>query len=271
MAAPPGVEDPISAIFDLSDRAAGMAPVVRRLYRYTAGILAVWFAIMIVLILVGLGSGGWLSLLALAGLGAGIIAFGLLRQTDRFFHDFVQRHRWIHLVQDADPGAKIPEGRTPVERLARYLAASNPLVETWLKQDSGALRYRVAFRAGQREVPFDLVIVRPGSGFWRSMGRGEGGFAILARHGPDAPTLEDLRHIEVDALAAARGNLEGRLARVILLRTSAAPLPEDVYEYAVGHPVFAPRGSGRDRVTLEIVSEKPNGTYDFVPHVLGVP
>ena len=65
--------------------------------------------------------------------------------------------------------------------------------------------------------------------------------------------------------------LEGRLSRVILLRSGSVPLPEDVYEYAVGHPVTVPWGFRRERVTLEIISENPGGTYDFVPHVLGVP
>ncbi len=143
MAAPPGIEDPISALFDLSDRAAGMAPVVQRLYRYTAAILAVWFVIMVILILVGLGSGGYLSILALGGLAAGVIALGLLRETDRFFRDFVQRHRWIRLLQDADPTAKVPAGRTPIERLGRYLAQSNPAIDGLLKNAPESLRYRV--------------------------------------------------------------------------------------------------------------------------------
>ena len=48
---PPGVEDPISAIFDLSDRVAQMAPVVRRMYRYTATILVFWIIIMAIVAL----------------------------------------------------------------------------------------------------------------------------------------------------------------------------------------------------------------------------
>lgn len=269
MAAPPGIEDPISALFDLSDRAAGMAPVVQRLYRYTAAILAVWFVIMVILILVGLGSGGYLSILALGGLVAGVIALGLLRETDRFFRDFVQRHRWIRLLQDADPTAKVPPGRTAMERLGRYLAQSNPAIESLLKTAPESLRYRVGIRVGDREVPFDLVLVRPGGTWWRWTGRGDAGFAIVARQGPDAPTLDDLRKLEADALAAGR-QLGGRLCRAILLRTAASPLPDAVYEYAVGHPILV-GGPGGGRATLEVVTETPGGTYEFVPHVLGVP
>jgi hypothetical protein len=270
VAAPPGVEDPISALFDLSERAAGMAPVVRRLYRYTAAILVTWIAIMAVLIIVGLGAAGWLAFLALLGLAAGVIALGLLRQTDRFFREFHQRYRWIQLVRDADPIAKIPEGRTPVERLGRYLTLSNPRVEELLKARPGALRYRVSVRAGGKEIPFDLIIEEPANSVARWSGMGEEGFAVVARSAPDAPTLEDLRRFESEVAAAAPG-LEGRVARLILLRTNPVPLPQEVYEYAVGHPIYVPWGFGRHRVTIEIISENPNGTYDFVPHVLGVP
>jgi hypothetical protein len=268
VAGPPGIEDPISALFELSDRAAAMAPVVRRLYRYTAAILVVWIVIMAVVILIGLGTASWLSLLAFLGLLGGIIALGLLRQTDRFFREFAQRHRWIHLVREADPVVKVPEGRTPIERLGRYLASSNARVDAALKADPAALRYRVELRGAGRTVPFDLVLDVPGTGLGGRLGWGEPGFAIVARSGPDAPTVEDLRRLEGDALAVA-GGLRGRLARLVLVRTQPIPLPEDVYEYAVGHPVLLPGGRGRG--TLEIITENPDGTYDFVPHVLGVP
>ena len=270
MAASPGMEDPISALFDLSERAAAMGPVVRRLYRYTAAILVVWIAIMAVVILVGLANAGWLAVLALLGLAAGVIALGLLRQTDRFFRDFVRRYRWIHLMRDADPAAKVPQGRTPVERLGRYLEASNPRIAARIRAQPDSLRYRVSLRRAGRDVPFDLVLGAPAGTLSRRLGVGDAGFAVVARAGPEAPTVDDLRRLETDAIAASPA-LEGRLSRIILLRTSSVPIPEDVYEYAVGHPVTVPWGFSRERVTLEVVTENPNGTYDFVPHVIGVP
>ena len=270
MGAPPGIEDPISALFDLSDRAAAMAPVVRRLYRYTAAILAVWIAIMIVVILVGLAAAGWLSILALIGLAAGVIALGLLRQTDGFFREFVQRHQWIRMVQDAEPVSKIPDGRTPVERLARYLALSNPRIEKRLAMAPGSARYRVTVHASGRDIPFDLILGDPSGRLARWIGSDEAGFSVVARVGSSAPTLAELRQLEADAILSAP-SLEGRLARIILLRTQPIPLPEEVYDYAVGHPVQVPWGFGSHRATIEIITENPDGTYDFVPHVLAVP
>jgi len=268
--APQGIEDPISALFDLADRAAAMAPVVRRLYRYTAAILVVWIAIMAILILVGLGSAGWLSILALIGLAAGVIALGLLRQTDRFFREFVQRHQWIRQVQEAEPASKIPDGRTPVERLARYLAVSNPRIERRVTANPGSVRFRVSVHASRRDLPFDLILGEPSGTIARWTGGDDAGFAIVARLGSASPTLAELRQLEGDAVLSA-SSLEGRLVRIILLRPEPGPLAEEVYDYAVGHPVEVPWGFGRRRATLEIVTENANGTYDFVPHVLAVP
>ena len=270
MAAPAGIEDPISALFDLSDRAAAMGPVVRRLYRYTAAILVAWIAIMAVVIVVGLGAAGWLSVLALIGLAAGVIALGLLRQTDRFFREFGRRYRWIQLVREAEPVTKVPEGRTPVERLGRYLTQSNPSVAAAVAADAGALRYHVAHGSARAPVSFDLVLARPAGRFARWLGMGDPGFAVLVRLGPERPGLEDLQRFEAEVRTAAP-SLPGVPRRAILLRSGATELPEAVYEFAVGHPVTASWGRRRERLALEVITERPDGTYDFVPHVVGVP
>ncbi|MCI4369493.1 MAG: hypothetical protein L3K09_08030 [Thermoplasmata archaeon] len=265
-----GVEDPISAIFDLSDRAAQMAPIVRRLYRYAAVILVIWLIIMAVVMISTLRGPVFLFVLAGAGFLIGFIALQLLRQTDRFFRDFVQRHRLIRMVREADPITKIPEGRTPVERLTRYLAASNPGVDTLLKETPAALRYRISLHAGKREVPFELVLGKPSDMTWRLFGFGNPGFAILARLAPDPLPIEELRRMEADALAVQE-ELEGAPSRLILLRSHPSPLSEDAYEYAVGHPVIVRHRFGQTRATLEVITENPDGTYDFVPQVLAVP
>jgi hypothetical protein len=267
---PSGVEDPISAIFDLADRAAEMAPTVRRMYRYTASIVVIWIVLTAFVTLVTFGSTPLLAVLSFFGLVAGVIALSLLRRTDRFFGSFVQRHRSIRLVRDADPVVKVPEGRTPVERLGRYLVQSSPAVESTIREDPAAMRYRVQLPATGAPRPFDLVVARAGGALWKSLGRGEGGFAVLARLAPETVTVEDLRRLEADAVAVAP-QLPEAVARLILLRPKTAPLAEDAYEYAVGHPVVFHRGFGSYRASLEVISENPDGTYDFVPHVLGVP
>jgi hypothetical protein len=267
---PPSVEDPISAIFDLSDRVAQLAPTVRRMYRYTATILVLWILIMGFVTLVALGGNLTLAILSVLGLIAGVIALSLLRETDGFFRNFVLRHRAIRLLREADPIVRVPAGRTPIERLARYLAQASPAIEAWLKEHPEALRYRAEFPGRGAPVMFELLIERPGSALWRWFGRGDAGFAVLARLGPEAPTTSDLQRLAADAQAVT-GRLSAPPVRLILLRTGAVPLPEDVYEWAVGRPAFLSRGFARYRVSTEIITEGADGTYDFVPYVLGVP
>lgn len=257
-------------MFELSDRVAEMTPVVRRMYRYTASIVVIWIVIMAIVALAALGSSAIVSLLAIGGLIAGAIALGLLRQTDRFFHQFARRHRGIHLLRDADPIVKVPEGRTGIERLARHLAASNPRVATLLKEEPGRLRYRVSVPAGRRTVPFDLMIDDAASTVGRWLGSDEDGFVILARSVPGPITLAELRAMETDVSESAP-RLDGPVARVILLRPPSTGVPEDVYEYAVGHPIRIKYGLGTLEVHLEVIGENSDGTYDLVPQLLGVP
>ena len=267
---PPGIEDPIAAAFDLSDRAAQMVPTIRRMYRYTASALVLYLLIMIVLFLLAIAHDLFLGLLALGAIAVGIIALSLVRETDRFFRSFAQRHRVIRLFRDAEPAPKIPEGRTPIERLARYLATSNATVERWVREHPEALRYRVALRGGRAGAPFDLVLTRPGSGWYRSFGVGDAGFAILARIGPDAPTVYDLESFSAE-VAAVAPTLEGLPLRALLLRLHPVPLIEGAYDFAVGHPIAVRKGLTEGTCTLEIVSENPDGTYELVPQVLGLP
>jgi hypothetical protein len=247
-----------------------MAPVIRRMYRYTSTVLLFWIVIMAVVAFATLRGALFLTILAIIGLIIGVIGFGLLRQTDRFFRLFAQRHRSIRLVREADPRVKIPEGRTPIERLGRHLVESNPTVEALVRLEPAAVRYKVNLGAGAKSVPFDLLIERPGGAAWKALGLGDHGFAVLARVAPDAPTVADLQRLEHD-IAAVGSHLDALPVRAILLRTQPVPLPEDVYEYAVGHPAFLRRGGETHRVTLEIITEQADGTYDFVPHVMGIP
>jgi hypothetical protein len=267
---PPSVEDPISAIFDLSDRVAQLAPTVRRMYRYTATILVLWILIMAFVTLVSIGGNLTVAILSGLALIAGVIALSLLRETDGFFRTFVMRHRAIRLLREADPVVHVPAGRTPVERLARYLSQTNPAIESLLKEHPEALRYRTEFTSHGKPVAFELIIERAGGFLWRLLGWGDSGFAVLARVGPEAPTTADLARLAADAQSVA-SQLSAPPVRLILLRTGAVPLPEDVYEWAVGRPAFLSRGFARYRVSTEIVTEGPGGTYEFVPYVLGVP
>ncbi|HEV2230673.1 MAG TPA: hypothetical protein VGS18_00595, partial [Thermoplasmata archaeon] len=232
MFAPPGVEDPISAIFDLSDRVADMAPTMRRMYRYTATVIVAFLLIMVFLLFVGLAQNVVYALLALVAIVFGFVALSLLRETDRFYRAFAERHRVIRLLQDAEPAPKIPEGRTPMQRLARYLARSSPRIATLLLAHPEALRYRARVGPAASPTVFDLAMIAPSTGFPR-LGLGEPGFVVLARLSPDVPTVADLDAFGQE-IRGVESKLPARVVRAILLRGQSQPLPESVYDYAVG-------------------------------------
>ncbi len=268
--APPGVEDPISAIFDLSDRVAGMAPTARRMYWANLLISIFWILLMLVLLAVGLATSGLLAFVSVLGLALGVVAVLLLRETDRFFRGFVARHRTIRLVRDAEPIVKIPEGRTPIERLAHYFATSSTKVGEALRENPDRLRYQVSWDVRGRPVKFDLAIARPAGFRWGLTGGGEPGFLLLARLGPENVGLQDLQQLEVD-LQGISSRFPSQLVRLVLLRPKGTALAQEVYEYAVGHPAILHKGLRTYRVNTEIITENPDGTYEFVPLVVGVP
>lgn len=268
--APPGVEDPISAIFDLSDRVAAMAPTARRMYWANMLIGVFWLFLTLVVILLGLRYSAALSLLGALGFVLGLFALYLLRQTDRFFRGFVARHRTIRLVRDAEPIVRVPEGRTPIERLAHHFSTSNEKVGEALRENPDRLRYQKTWDVKGRTVKFDLAIARPGGFRWGLTGGGDGGFVVLARLGPETVDVKDLQQLELD-LRTIAPKLPGQPVRCVLLRPKGSPLSHEVYEYAVGHPVMLRKGLRTYRLSTEIVTESPDGTYEFVPVVVGVP
>jgi hypothetical protein len=266
MSVPSGIEDPISSIFELTDRASEMAPTIRRMYRYTATVIVLYLVIMVVLLLVGLSGNLAFAVLALVAIVFGFIALSLLVETDRFYRTFAERYRRIKLLQDAEPSPKVPAGRTPMQRLVRYLAQSNPRVATLLHEHPESLRYRVRLGNGTPPLTFDLTIVSPTGLAYRWLRVGDPGFALLARLGPDSPTVADLDRFADEVVRASKG-LPARVARALLVRSKSEPISEDVHDFAVGHPVSVPGG----KVAIEIVTEQADGTYDLIPHVLGVP
>lgn len=266
MLAPTGAEDPISSIFDLADRAAQMAPRVRRLYLGVSIGIGLFLAILVYLLFTGLSKNTLLSVLALVAVAFGLLALVLLGETDRFYRTFVERHRRIRLLLDAEPTPAIPKASTPMQRLARYLVRSSPRLASAVSDRPGSVRFRVRIAGERGAVPFDLAIVEPSPWLYRWFRLGPPGFTVLARLSPDAPSVADLEAFGSSVRSVAR-RLPAPISRAILLRLKAPPLSEEVYEYAVGHPLELDSGA----VALEIISEGPTGTYDLVPHVLGIP
>ncbi|HEV2167142.1 MAG TPA: hypothetical protein VGS23_09255 [Thermoplasmata archaeon] len=267
MAASTGNEDPIAALFELADRVAEQGPKIRRIYAYTAAVVGVFLAILVYLLFEALRGSALFVGLALVTVVLGGTALTLLAESDRFYRSFSERHRRLRMLQFAEPTPKIPRGSTPLRRLAQHLARTSPRVAARLVEHPRALSIRTRRGANGALVEFGLSIAAPESFAHRYLKIGDPGFVVLARLGPDALTVAELERFGETASDVAR-SLHGRLVRAIVLRTRPLPIDDDVYELSTHRPLAVPGGPS---VPLEVITELEDGTYDLIPHVIGVP
>ena len=121
------VENPISAMFDLSEDVAQQAPNIKSLVHYASAFIIVWLIINLFLGLALLVTGQlFLMLIMLVLFIMGVTSLILLRRINHFFKYFVARQRAITAVRQMDPMVYAPKGNNVTERLVTYFRASIP-------------------------------------------------------------------------------------------------------------------------------------------------
>jgi hypothetical protein len=259
----PPADDPIRGIFDLSDRAANAAPRLRGISRAATILLLATLAIVGYLLFTGLLGNlvsVTLGVVALAGGGAALL---LLRENERYYEEYVERHRTLLRLQEADPAPPIPEGHGPAERLLAHLAASNPRVADALAADPRAARFRVQAHVGGSTRRFDLLLLAHGRS---RLGKGTAGFALVGRVAPGGIGPETVAAFVEDVNAIAP-RLREPLVRAILLTPNGGSIAESAYAAAKRRPVAL----GPRTVPVELVAERTDGTYDLVPLLVDAP
>ena len=228
-----------------ADRA--VRTILTALAIFTAAPLVLLLAIVPGLLLVGL-------------FYLGMVVLELLADLRRFLEYYGLRHRVIRSVRDEDPSVRIPAGNTPVERLLAHLAMRSPRFRAVRREHVRVPASMRGFSGALHQ--FDALVGVPGS-FW-----GPPGFAVIVRTFPRPPTREDLEALKraaEDACAA----LKTPPARVIGLWREGKDQAVDraAYEYVTSEVVNYERLGARHRCSLEVISESPDGTYDFVPFI----
>lgn len=256
-------DDPIHGIFDLSDRAATVAPRLLWMSRVTSlAVLATSVVVGYLLFTTLLDSRLTLilGLLAVAGGGASLL---LLRENERLYREYVERHRTLLRLQEADPSPPIPQGTGPAERLLTHLRETNPRIEQALREDPRAARFRVQAHIHGALRRLDLLLLSHPRG---RLGHREPGFAVIARvaDGAVEPSTVEQFASEVEAFAPRLGE---PLARAILLSPKGGSVADSAYETAKAHSLRI----GRRKIPVEIVSERADGTYDLVPLLVEAP
>jgi len=260
------VENPISAIFDLSEDVARQAPVIRSMVRYASAFIIIWLIVTFFLIIAFLaGRNLFFLLIMLALFVIGIVSVILLHRMNRFFKYYVARQRSIKAVRDMDPMVYAPQGATVTERFVTFLRGHNPAIS---RKDVEVAMPGIVHGHQGMEYRFDAYIREQPKGMWKALGVGRHGFAIYIKRFDGPPTIE-----EVHALRLAVEDVGARSkippTRVVALweRGEEQTIDERVYNYVIGQPVLLRHVGRRFTCNLEIVSET-EGRYDFIPYMV---
>ena len=260
------VENPISAMFDLSEDVAQQAPNIRSLVHYASAFIAIWLIINVLLGLVFLFTGQlFLFLVMLVLFIMGVTSLILISRINRFFKYFVARQQAITTIRQMDPMVYAPKGANVTERLVTYFRASIPAFQR--KEVEVAMPGIVQGLHGT-EYRFDAYIKEPSSGLWKSIGMGAHGFGVFIKAFKAPPTLQDLQ-----ALKKAVEDVSQRTGippvRVIALweREEDQIISDAAYNFVMNNIIDVKHKSRKLSCAMEIVSEA-EGSYDFIPYIV---
>jgi len=261
------VDNPISALFDLSEDVNREAPRFRKLVRYATAFIVIWLAVDFILILVTIRTSLLIGVLLAAIFVLGLATLGMLLGLNDFFRYYVMRHRVIMSVRNEDPVVKVPEGPTPAARLLVHLRSRNP--ELNYLYPSNYLPAPLAVR-GRSGVLYhlDLHMARRSGLAWRSIGRGYPGFQLFVKVFDRPPRPEELLWLKNAAEDVSRAK-HMPASRVIALwpRQGEQDLSEESYNLLMSQVVRSSHRGKHFATSLELIIENDDGTYEFIPYI----
>ena len=259
------VENPISAIFDLSEDVAKQAPNIKNLVRYASAFIIVWLIINILLGLVFLAEGNlFLMLIMLVLFILGITSLILLKRINHFFRYYVARQRAITAVRQMDPMVYAPKGSNVTERLVTYLRASIPAFQR--KEVEVAMPGIV--HGQNMQYSFDAYLKEPAGGMWKSTGMGMHGFAAYIKKFDAPPTMKDLQALKMAIEdVTQRTGIPPVRAIALWERAEDQVISDAAYNFVMNNGIEVKHKSRKLTCAMEIVSET-EGSYDFIPYLV---
>lgn len=197
----------------------------------------------------------------------GMVILNLIHDARSFFDYYALRYRVVRAVREADPVVLVPQGATPVDRLLALLGQRSAVVGGILaNRQSVQAPAIVAGRTGV-SYQFDAFLTWP-AGTLAPFGVGDRGTAVYVKafdHAPTRADLESLRRAVQDVTAAVRLPP----GRVIALWKSdgTAEIPDETYTFLTSEVVSVVL-RGPHACSIELVTELPDGTYDFIPLIV---
>ena len=262
------MENPISAIFDLSESVNSQVPRIKKMIQYTGVFVVVWLVVNFVLMLSVMAQG--LLVLFLVLLIFLILGFGglyLMYNISQFFAYFGMRHLAIKLIRDADELVYVPKGRNSVQSYLAHLTKANPKLDEALRYHPNML-HTPALLTGTSGVSynFDGYIFRPPSSAWKLFGTGNPGYAFFIKAFDHSPHLSEIHALE-KAVQDVTVRTKVMPSRIVALveKEGGAKIEDDVYEHVTTKRPVILVGRQKCVINLQIVSVDEDDTYDFVP------
>jgi len=199
----------------------------------------------------------------------GFVILELMRDLRSFFDYFALRHRVILAVRQADPVVHVPQGKDEAQRILAHLAATSPEVRAVMALPGGLATPALLTGKSGLTYQFDAYVRSEPTRLARLTGLGPAGFAVFVKAFDHAPTLSDLQALKAaveDVSAATRIPP----ARVLAVWRSAKgeTVSADAYDFLTRDAVRVRIRGTTYACSLELATETPDGTYDFVPVIV---
>lgn len=266
-----GIENPLSAIFDLADDVSIHSRYVRKMVWYAIIFMIFWMFFNFILILDSLARGRVIPFTLLLGLMiSGLVAIWLILRTHVFFKYFTRRYNGIRTVRDSDTPAKIPKGASMEERYLNFLKSKHPPLQELLKRNPKALLWRTKLkgRTGTHHE-FDMYISQNPKTSWKIFSFGEPGYGLFVRKIKGKPKLDHILEVKksVSDISDACEIIPSRIVLLYKFPEHFNGLSEDLYSFLVKEE-FNLNIKGKNYYpVIQVVGETSDGFYDFTPLV----
>ncbi len=253
--APPPADNPTTALFDLAEMMSDNYRRLRHINLFAYFFIGITLLLLLVVTLaLAIEGNVGIALIGVALILSGLVLLRLILFTKRFLEDFNQNFDAIRLVRDLDPIPPVPEGRTALARLERYLKETDPSVRLEMEDGAEIVKDR---KLGDGEWP--LVVIR------RSRPFRPPAHLTLVRRGKRIPAMVDFIGIEKDLESVARAEFPPD--RAILLYKAPDDydgISDDLYTFLTGKEHTVISGGKKHRVRLQIFIEH-KGRYEIIP------
>ncbi len=267
---PRAMENPISAIFDLSEQVSEKAFYIRKNFWYSLLFVVLWLGVSVAWFMSALTNGRIrLAIFLFLILLSGLFTLRMLYFDYRFFDYFARRYNAIRFVRESASTPHIPAGDSPFDRFLNYLMQNFGAFDRLINEHPESFIYSAALKGRSGGIhQFDAYMGIPeGSPVLKGphlpRGLRSRGYAFFLRVFGSTPTLADIRALE-DAVQDITA-LTGLPPRVVALTEGdTGELPENVYRHVTEEVRVAKCKKGDFPYTVQVVTGT-EGSYDFVP------